>query len=119
MKEKNISCESEFKNLEEMASLNKKEKVVYDAPVRKLNETRKTLVKVEATHASASNDAASQQREHINNPLLGWAIRVAELANENISYQSFMTVRRRSLYVRKKEIGFEFPVPTSEKKTNI
>ncbi|KAD2393398.1 hypothetical protein E3N88_40375 [Mikania micrantha] len=57
---------------QEMASQNKKEKVVYDVPVRKLNEIRKTLAKVEAAHTSASNDVASQQRKHINYPLSGW-----------------------------------------------
>ncbi|CAK7353996.1 unnamed protein product [Dovyalis caffra] len=49
--------------LEEMANRNKKEKVVYDAAIRKLNETHIALAKAEAAKASASNSITGREKE--------------------------------------------------------
>ncbi|KDO67389.1 hypothetical protein CISIN_1g010937mg [Citrus sinensis] len=49
--------------LEEMVNRNKNEKAVFEAAMRKLNETRKALAQAEAAQASASHEVSSREKE--------------------------------------------------------
>ncbi|KAL8504288.1 hypothetical protein ACS0TY_022866 [Phlomoides rotata] len=58
---KNLKLQAE--KLEEMVNRNKREKVVHDAAMRKLNETRKALADAEEARASTSNAVSRKEKE--------------------------------------------------------
>ncbi|CAL5056197.1 unnamed protein product [Urochloa decumbens] len=53
----------QVERLEEMKNRNRKDKAVFEAASRKLEETRKALVDAEATQASATNAVARKEKE--------------------------------------------------------
>ncbi|OEL30717.1 Zinc finger CCCH domain-containing protein 18 [Dichanthelium oligosanthes] len=53
----------QVEKLEEMKIRNRKDKAVFEAASRKLEETRKALADAEATHASATNAIARKEKE--------------------------------------------------------
>ncbi|CAA6671021.1 unnamed protein product [Spirodela intermedia] len=61
--EKVKELRSRVERLEEMISRNRRDKGVFEAASRKLDETRRALVDAEAAHASASNAIVSKEKE--------------------------------------------------------
>ncbi|CAN6252988.1 unnamed protein product [Urochloa humidicola] len=53
----------QVERLEEMKNRNRKDKAVFEAASRKLEETRKALADAEATQASATNAVARKEKE--------------------------------------------------------
>lgn len=53
----------QVERLEEMKNRNRKDKAVFEAASRKLEETRKALADAEATHASATNAVSRKEKE--------------------------------------------------------
>ncbi|KAD4585967.1 hypothetical protein E3N88_23568 [Mikania micrantha] len=92
-----------------MASWNKKKKVVYDATVRKLNETRKKLAEVEAAHASTLNvvvvlakkmrrDASSfDENRHVKQKTID--ILVYFKSNQTMANHSSQDVQNLSMHI--------------------
>ena len=53
----------QVRRLEEMVQRNRKDKVVHDAALRKLEQTQKALIVAEAMQALATNAVAMKEKE--------------------------------------------------------